>query len=121
MRPTQSNRENRGHAARLSDNCRHFEIPANKRIRLGKNRSKTARFPSTVQTFFEEVDEGQARSLCINKAAADALKNILRTGTLTTKSTKAFGDVIDFKLPSGLGARFDAATNEFITFLGRGI
>lgn len=57
----------------------------------------------------------------INKAAAEALKNIMRNGTRTTKTTKAFGDVVEFKLPNGLGARFNAVTNEFIGFLGRGL
>jgi hypothetical protein len=57
----------------------------------------------------------------VNKAAADALKNIMRNGTRSAKNTKAFGNVVDFKLPSGLGARFDATTNEFLHFLGRGL
>ncbi len=56
----------------------------------------------------------------INKAAADALKIIMRNGTRTTKTTKAFGDGVEFKLPNGLVARFNAVTNEFNGFLGRG-
>ena len=55
----------------------------------------------------------------ISKAAANALKNIMRNGTRTTKPSKAFGKVVDFKLNSGLGARFSATTNNFIGFLGR--
>jgi uncharacterized protein RhaS with RHS repeats len=57
----------------------------------------------------------------VNEAAADALQNIMRNGTMTTKVTRAFGAVIEYKLPSGLGARFSATTGEFITFLGRGL
>ena len=57
----------------------------------------------------------------INRAAADALKNILRNGTRSTKDTKAFGNVTEFKLDNGLGARFNSQTNEFIGFLGRGL
>ena len=57
----------------------------------------------------------------INKAAADALKNIMRNGTRMTKRHPVFGRVVDFKLPNGLGARFNAITNEFIGFLGRGL
>jgi filamentous hemagglutinin len=57
----------------------------------------------------------------VNRAAAEALKNIMRNGIRTVKDTKAFGKVVDFKLPSGLGARFSAVTNQFIGFLGRGL
>jgi RHS repeat-associated protein len=57
----------------------------------------------------------------VNKAAARALNNIIRNGTMTTKVTKAFGEVIEYKLPNGIGARFSATTHEFITFLGRGL
>lgn len=55
----------------------------------------------------------------INKAAAEALKAIMRHGTRATKYTRAFGYVVEFKLPNGLGARFHALTSEFIGFLGR--
>jgi hypothetical protein len=57
----------------------------------------------------------------VNARAAAALKNILQTGDRTVKSTQAFGRVIEFRLPSGLGARFSEKTGEFITFLGRGL
>lgn len=57
----------------------------------------------------------------INKAATNALKNIMRNGKVTTKVTKAFGKVKEFKLSNGIGARFNATTNEFIGFLGRGL
>lgn len=57
----------------------------------------------------------------INDVAANALKNLMRNGTRTIKPHKAFGTVVDFKLPSGLGARFNGETNEFIGFLGRGV
>ncbi len=56
----------------------------------------------------------------INTAAAEALKHIMRNGSIVSKMTKAFGQVMEFKLPSGLGARFNAITNEFLGFLGRG-
>lgn len=57
----------------------------------------------------------------VNARAAAALENILQSGTRVVKTTKAFGRVIDFKLPNGIGARFRAATGEFIGFLGRGL
>jgi hypothetical protein len=45
----------------------------------------------------------------------------MRHGTVYTKTTKAFGEVVEFKLPNGLGARFNAMKNDLITFLGRGL
>ncbi len=57
----------------------------------------------------------------VNTAAARALENIMRTGTMTRTSTAAYGDIIQFKLESGLGARFSATTGEFIGFIGRGL
>jgi hypothetical protein len=57
----------------------------------------------------------------VNGAAAQALENIMQDGAMTTKMTRAFGQVIDYTLPSGIGARFSAETNEFIGFLGRGL
>lgn len=57
----------------------------------------------------------------VNEAAEKALQNILSTGTRTTKSTKAYGDVIDYTLQSGLGARFSVTDNIFVGFLGRGL
>jgi len=69
----------------------------------------------------QELIQGFGNNTGINNAAANALKNIMRNGTSTTKTTKAFGDVVDFKLPSGLGARFKTKTNEFVGFLGRGL
>jgi len=57
----------------------------------------------------------------VNAAGARALENIMRTGTMTTKSTAAYGDIIQYTLESGLGARFSATTGEFIGFIGRGL
>jgi hypothetical protein len=57
----------------------------------------------------------------VNTAAAEALQEIMDNGTETVKMTNAFGLVVEYVLPSGIGARFSALTNEFIGFLGRGI
>ena len=57
----------------------------------------------------------------VNRAAADALKNIMRNGVQSTKNTKAYGQVTEFKLDNGMGARFSSQTNAFIGFLGRGL
>jgi len=57
----------------------------------------------------------------VNAAAENAVQNILRNGSMVTKDTKAFGAVIDYTLKNGLGARWSAATGEFIGFLGRGL
>jgi len=69
----------------------------------------------------QELTKRFGNNAGISNAAADALKNIMRNGARTTKPHTDFGRVVDFKLPSGLGARFNAATNEFIGFLGRGL
>ncbi|MEN9667149.1 MAG: hypothetical protein RLZZ326_3512, partial [Planctomycetota bacterium] len=69
----------------------------------------------------QELIKRYGNNAGINDAAAEALKNIMRQGAVTSKTTKAFGEVVEFKLPIGLGARFNAVTNEFITFLGRGL
>ncbi|WP_312922873.1 hypothetical protein [Empedobacter brevis] len=45
----------------------------------------------------------------------------MRNGSAQIKPHNAFGVVIDYKLSSGLGARFNANTNEFIGFLGRNL
>ena len=69
----------------------------------------------------QELIKRYGNNAGINDAAAEALKNIMRQGAVTSKITKAFGEVVEFKMPIGLGARFDAVTNEFITFQGRGL
>lgn len=51
-----------------------------------------------------------------NYYGKEALKYIIRNGTETVN-----GAFIEFKLSSGLGARFNATTNEFVGFLGRGL
>ena len=57
----------------------------------------------------------------INRAAHQAITEFMKTGTRTVKDTKAFGKVVDFKAPSGLGVRFSATSYDFIGFLGRGV
>jgi hypothetical protein len=57
----------------------------------------------------------------VNAAALEALEQIMTNGIRMSKSTTAYGDVIDFKLPSGLGARFSVETGESIGFLGRNL
>lgn len=57
----------------------------------------------------------------INQAATNAVSNFIANGITTTKIHSVFGKVIDFKLSSGLGVRFNAVTKEFIHFLGRGV
>jgi hypothetical protein len=55
----------------------------------------------------------------INAEAARQLKTIMREGIMTTKNTKNYGQVVDYKLNNGIGARFQVETNKFIGFLGR--
>lgn len=56
-----------------------------------------------------------------NAYGAKSLKYIIKNGTKEIRSHNNYGKVVDYKLPSGLGARFNAVTNEFIGFLGRGL
>ncbi|WP_366940641.1 RHS repeat-associated core domain-containing protein [uncultured Chryseobacterium sp.] len=56
-----------------------------------------------------------------NQSGVEALKYIIRNGVREVKSHKTFGTVVEYKFPNGLGARFNAETNEFIGFLGRGL
>ena len=55
-----------------------------------------------------------------HRAAEDALKNIMRTGVKTTRDHNRYGRVTEYKLPNGVGARFNADETEFLGFLGRG-
>lgn len=56
-----------------------------------------------------------------NYHSAQALKHIMRNGSLSIKNTKNFGIVADYKLSSGIGARFSVETGNFIGYLGRGL
>jgi RHS repeat-associated protein len=56
-----------------------------------------------------------------NKYGAEALRYLMENGTRTTKTTANFGKVVEYKLPSGLGARFSASDSRFIGFLGKGL
>lgn len=56
-----------------------------------------------------------------NAYGAKSLKYIIKNGTREIRPHNNYGKVVDYKLPSGLGARFNATTNEFIGFLGRGL
>ncbi|MDR6548696.1 hypothetical protein J2810_004786 [Chryseobacterium rhizosphaerae] len=60
-------------------------------------------------------------NLSRNVSGAKVLKYIIRNGTKDVKLHNNYGKVVDYKLPDGLGARFNATTNEFIGFLGRGL
>ena len=54
-----------------------------------------------------------------NHYGKEALKYIMRNGTKT--ENLANPHYTDFKLPNGLGARFNTTTEEFVGFLGRGL
>ncbi len=57
-------------------------------------------------------------STAIDAAAEGALAGILRSGTAVVRELGRFGKTIEIRAPSGFGARFSAATNEFIGFIG---
>ena len=53
----------------------------------------------------------------INKAGADALKNIMRTGVKSASTHPLYGETITYQINGGHGARFNAITNDFIGFI----
>ena len=65
----------------------------------------------------QSLRQGLRTDAQINKAGADALKNIMRNGVKSTSSHPRFGDIITYQIKGGHGARFDAKTNEFIGFI----
>jgi hypothetical protein len=75
------------------------------------------------QTDFRDYDPQLGKLPCqINKAAADALKYIMRNGTRSpgfAKMHKGGVPCIEYRLPSGSGARFEL-NGEFIGFISPG-
>ncbi|MFP3385890.1 hypothetical protein [Tritonibacter sp. SIMBA_163] len=69
----------------------------------------------------DELSKALRSPQATNEAAERAVSNILSGGTRTQRAHSRFGDIIEYTLPSGIGARFSASTNGFIGFLGRGI
>ena len=53
----------------------------------------------------------------INVAARNSLRNFMRNGSVDRHYQGRFGDVIDYTMPNGSGARFRAIDNSFIGFL----
>ncbi|MEM6312365.1 MAG: hypothetical protein AAF754_20275, partial [Pseudomonadota bacterium] len=56
-----------------------------------------------------------------NSAAQKAVDDNVRNGVRNTKTTNAYGKVVDVKLSNGLGVRVSAQDKSFIGFLGRGV
>lgn len=73
--------------------------------------------PEVIGSTKQSLRQGLRTDAQINKAGADALKNIMRNGVKSTSSHPRFGDIITHQIKGGHGARFDAKTNEFIGFI----
>ena len=57
----------------------------------------------------------------LNELADNAMREFVQNGTRNIKPTVAFGRVVDYRMPSGIGVRFSARTGQFITFLSLGV
>jgi len=57
----------------------------------------------------------------VNQAAAEALQGIMFEGEPVQRVHPNFGPILEYKLATGLGARFHAGSDQFIGFLGRGL
>ena len=53
----------------------------------------------------------------LNQAAHSALKNIMRNGVRTTPNLPRYGNVVQYQLKGGFGARFRASDSSFIGFI----
>ena len=67
----------------------------------------------------EAMSQALRSPQAINQAADSAVGKILSEGTRTQRTHQRFGEIIDYNLPNGIGARFGAQNRDFITFLGR--
>jgi hypothetical protein len=83
---------------------------------VGRAFQKHAGNPSRAGTFTGEVSGNVAKN---TQQGAQYLNDILgnSNSTFTVRNTKAYGDVLDVRLPDGTGARWSADGNTFIGFL----
>jgi len=72
--------------------------------------------PEVVGATKQTLRTGLRTDAAINKAAATQLKGIMRNGVRTTPELPRYGDVVQYQLPGGFGARWTQA-GEFIGFI----
>lgn len=65
-----------------------------------------------------ELSRAYRSPQALNEAANKAISNMMVNGT---RSVSKDGQVVSYTLSSGIGVRFDAVTNAFSGFLGRGL
>ena len=53
----------------------------------------------------------------INLIAENSMKNIIENGTKITKPHTRYGEIIEYTLPDGYGARFEKVTKKMIGFI----
>jgi hypothetical protein len=85
---------------------------------VGRAFQKHAGDPSRAGTFSGEVTGNAAKN---TQQGTQYLNDILGNpdSAFTVRNTKAYGDVLDVRLPDGTGARWSADGNTFIGFLER--
>jgi uncharacterized protein RhaS with RHS repeats len=83
--------------------------------RVGRELTK---HPDVVNLTKETLRQSLRTDPAINQATASALKEILRTGIRTSETLPRFGEVIQYKIPGGFGARWYAAGDQIGQFIG---
>jgi RHS repeat-associated protein len=92
-------------------------------LRLFKGQSLTnvgralTKHPEVIGQTKQTIRQLLRTDPAINKAAANALKDIMRTGNRTVQNLPRYGEVIQYQKAGGFGARFSAETGKFIGFI----
>ncbi len=73
--------------------------------------------PEVIGATKQSLRQGLRTDAQINKAGADALKNIMRNGVKSTSTHPRYGQIVTHQIKGGYGARFNATTNDFIGFI----
>jgi len=73
--------------------------------------------PEVIGSTKQSLRQGLRTDAQINKAGADALKNIMRTGVKSASTHPRYGEIITYQINGVHGARFNAITNDFIGFI----
>ena len=73
--------------------------------------------PEMVGHTKQTIRQALRSDSAINSAASSALKNIMRTGARTNSTLPRYGEVVQFQIKNGFGARFRASDNSFIGFI----
>jgi len=70
--------------------------------------------PEVIGQTKQAIRQALRSDQAVNKAAANVLKDIMRTGTRTVQDLPRYGSVIQYQKAGSYGARFSAETGNFI-------